>query len=249
MCGFIYNVNNFPLLEPLLDIAGYDESEIREIIRQQYLRPTNTVINLVPSRTGPRLLGATWWLATNPDGSVNPKYSTFNSKAGKLASSPLHTQHHRSFRSIIPASGFCEWQPYFKGNYLYSQLKGIEQASRLPTITRKQQCLIQTNDDSLMLLASVSKLRVDENRMPKVNTSVITLPPHPEFIDIHHKSFPLILRLDEVDRWLDPKIPMTEFDHLFNLTNVRQEFKVTEVDSQCQSVSDKLTILKETSST
>ena len=246
MCGFIYNVNDFPFLEPLLDIAGYDESEIKEIIRNQYLRPTNTVINLVPSRTGPRLLGATWWLATNPDGTVNPKYSTFNSKAGKLLSSPLHTQSPKSIRSVILASGFCEWQPIFKGNYRYSEFKGIENASRLPATIRKQQCLIKPSDGSILLLASVSKLRIDSDGKPKVNTSVITLPPHPQFIDIHHKSFPLILNINEVGDWLDPTIPMNEFEYLFNITQVRQAFTVTEVDATCQLTSSKQVRLEPT---
>jgi putative SOS response-associated peptidase YedK len=244
MCGFIYNVNDFPLLEPLLDIAGYDEQEIRDIIRQQYLRPTDTVINMVPSRTGPRLLGATWWLATHPDGSVNTRYSTFNSKAGKLTSSPLHTQKPRSIRSIIPASGFCEWQPIFKGDHLYTDILGDSQPAQLPPIARKQQCLIQQTDTSLMLLASVSKLRLDKEGLPRVNTSVITLPPHREFLDIHHKSFPLILNLSEIEQWLDPTIPTSEFNELLHQTTFRQDFTVTQVNEKCQPVSDTIVQFK-----
>jgi putative SOS response-associated peptidase YedK len=241
MCGFIYNVNDFPLLEPLLDIAGYDESEIREIIREHYLRPTDTVLNLVPSRTGPRLLGATWWLATNPDGSVNTKYSTFNSRAGKLSSSPLHTQGPRSIRSITPVSGFCEWQPIFKGDLKYSQLPGVKPGQKLPMPVRKKQHLIQRQDSPLMLLASVSKLRIDAFGKPKVNTSIITLPPHHQFLDIHHKSFPLVLNQDEIHEWLDPAIPLSRFQHLLDQDSFRHKFEVTEVDSNCKPVNDKVT--------
>jgi putative SOS response-associated peptidase YedK len=238
MCGFIYNVNDFPLLEPLLDIAGYDESEIRDIIKNQYLRPTDTVINLVPSRNGPRLLGATWWFATLPNGDINTKYSTFNSKAGKLANSSMHNQTPKSMRSIIPATGFCEWQPIFKGGLLYTQLPGIQPGSKLPTPERKKMFLIEQSDQPIMYLASVSKLRLASDGKPKVNTSVITLPPHTDFLDIHHKSFPLVLNKDEVAHWLDPKTPLVEFNHLLGMNDFRQTFTAKEVNNQCEPTTD-----------
>ncbi|EAR10167.1 SOS response-associated peptidase family protein [Reinekea blandensis] len=238
MCGFIYNVNDFPLLEPLLDIAGYDEAEIRDIIRNRYLRPTDTVINLIPSRTGPRLLGATWWLATRADGSIDNRYNTFNAKAGKLTTSPMHTQHPRSIRSVVPAQGFCEWQPVYKGGRLYSQLPGQPKPSALPKPERKIQHLITQPDEGLMLLAAVSKLRLDEQGNPKVNTAVITLPPHQAFQDVHHKSFPLVLRPEELTRWLDPKQPWSEFDDLLNLDWFRDAFIARPVDAQCQPINN-----------
>lgn len=238
MCGFIYNVSDFPLLEPLLDIAGYDENDIKDIIREKYLHPTDIVINLVPSRTGPRLLGATWWLATKPDGSPDPKYASFNSKAGKLMTSPMHTRPPRSIRSVVPASGFCEWQPVFKGGLTYTSLPGVTAGMKLPPVIQKKQFLIEQQDTPLMLLGSVSKLRVDLDGQPRVNTSVITLPPHDGFLDIHHKSFPLVLNPDELEAWLDPAIPHSEFNHLFEQTTFRQSFTATEVDKTCQPIND-----------
>lgn len=243
MCGFIYNVNDFPLLEPLLDIAGYDEDSIREIIREQYLRPTATVINLVPTRTGPQLLPATWWLATKPDGSPDPRYASFNSRAGKLLTSPLHTKPPRSIRSIVVARGFCEWQPIYKGGYTYTQLPGVANAQRLPTPVKKLQMLIEPENKGLLLLGAVSKLRLTPEGQPKINTAVVTLPPHPDFLDVHHKSFPLVIKHSELTDWLNPKKPTQDFLHLFEQTHVRENFTVTPVDPECRPTGDTLMTL------
>ena len=231
MCGFLYNVSDFPLLAPLLDIAGYDEREIRNIIGPKQLRPTDTLLNLVPSRHGLRLLGATWWLATQADGSPNAKWATFNARAGKLATSTLHLSAPRSIRTVVVASGFCEWQPIYKGDLLHSQLPGIATATRLPKASRKQQFLIERSDSPLLLLGAVSKLRVDSAGRPKVNSAIITLPPHADFVDIHHKSFPLVLNPDELIDWLNPSLPIGHFDKLLGQTSFRQSFRLTPVDA------------------
>lgn len=238
MCGFIYNVNDFPLLEPLLDIAGYDEQEIRDIIRNRYLRPTDTVINLVPSRNGLRLLGATWWLATRPDGSVDTRYNTFNAKAGKLATSPMHTRKPRSIRSVIPVSGFCEWQPIYQGGLLQSELPKTADVKSQLKPERKVQHLITQVDSPLIFLGAVSKLRLTEQGQPRVNTAVITLPPHSSFADIHDKSFPLVLRQGELQPWLDPSLSWAQFDNLLTMNQFRDDFAARAVDKQCEPLND-----------
>lgn len=240
MCGFIYNVNDFPLLEPILDIAGYDEDEIRDIIRNKYLHPTDTIINLVPSRTGPRLMGGTWWLAINTEGEPDPKYASFNSKVSKLANSPLHTRRPRSVRSVVLASGFCEWQPTFKGGYKYTELQALGTIEKLPQVIKKQQYLIEQEGSPLMLLGGVSKLRVTNSGQPKVNTSVITLPPHESFLDIHYKSFPLILNIEELSDWLNPSIPLSEFSYLTELKDFRMTFTAKAVDNTCKPLGDEV---------
>jgi len=241
MCGFISNVNDFPLLEPLLDIAGYSEEEIREIIREKYLRPTDTVINLIPTRSGPQLMGATWWLATHENGSPNQSIASFNSKVSKVQKSRLHLTSPKSVRSIIGAQGFCEWQPIYKGGLFYSQLPGVESAVKLPKPVRKQQYLVEPKNRQLMLLGSVSKLRIQDGK-PKVNTSVITLPPHQNFVDIHHKSFPLIIRPDELIKWLDPLVPWSDFTELLELESFRDEYQITPVDGSLNPIGTTKTI-------
>lgn len=236
MCGFLYNVTELPLLEPLLDIAGYDEDEISDIIQRDQLRPTDTVINLVPTRSGPRLMGATWWLATNADGSLNTKLATFNSKAEKLLTSPLHLGKPKSIRSVVVAQGFCEWQPLYKGGLTFSQLPvDAEDAKKLKP-ERKVRHLIQMKDTPIMLLGAVSKLRLNAIGKPVINTSVITLPPHADFADIHAKSFPLVLNINELVDWLDPAVPLTKFSKLLAQTTFRQYFSALPVDKDLQPI-------------
>jgi len=231
MCSFIYNVKNFQMLEPLLEVADYSESEIREIIRNKHIRPTDKVLNLVPSKRGPRILAASWWLATHQNGSLNRNLTTFNSRAGKLATSPLHISSPRSIRSVIIASGFCEWQPIFKDGLLYSQIGGINRKEKLQKPTAKQQFLIESNNSGPLLLGAVSKLRLNNDGTPRVNTSVITLPPRSSFIDIHHKSFPLTLNHNELDKWLDPSVPMSSFKKQLEQADSSKLFTATPVDS------------------
>lgn len=163
MCGFIYNVNSFPLLEPILQIAGYDEDEIRDILNHKARRPTEKVLTLVPSRSGPRLLGSTWWLASDEHGTPDTKITSFNARAAKVGKSPLHIAKPKSQRSIVLASGFCEWQPIYAGQLLHNDLmqKGLDPLALKPR--RTQQTLIKLPNNSLMLLAAVSKLRIGPN--------------------------------------------------------------------------------------
>lgn len=231
MCGFIYNVTDYPLLLPLFEIAGYDPNEISDIIQQPHLRPTDKVLTLVPTRNGPRLLGSTWWLATNPDGSVNTSLTSFNSKSAKVGKSPLHLQKPRSLRSVVIGTGFSEWQPIYKGEMSHSEClrRGLDASKLQPS--RKVQHLIEHTQSPLMLFAAVSKLRVDTEGAAQVNTSIITLPPHHGFIDINAKSFPLILRPSELVNWLNPLTPYSDFNSLFSMDTFRDSFKVSQVST------------------
>lgn len=236
MCGFIYNVNSFPLLEPILQIAGYDEDEIRDIVNHKTRRPTEKVLTVVPSRSGPRLLASTWWLASDEHGIPDTKVTSFNARAAKVGKSPLHTAKPKSQRSLVLARGFCEWQPVYAGQLLHSELvqKGLDPLALKPK--RSQQTLIKHTNCNLMLLAAVSKLRVATNGEPIVNTAIITLPPHEGFIDIHRKSFPLVLRQSEIAKWLDPSIDWSEFDALLSLQSFRDDFTAVPVDGELCSI-------------
>ena len=231
MCGYIYNVTDYPLLLPLFEIAGYQPDEISDIIRYPHLRPTDKVLTMVPSKAGPKLMGSTWWLATHPDGSVNSKITSFNSKSSKVGKSPLHVQKPRSVKSIVIGSGFCEWQPIYKGELKYSDCISMGLDSKKMQPTRKVQHLIEPATEGLMLFGAVSKLRLDQHGNPQVNTSIITLPPHNEFLDIHAKSFPLILRPSEILDWIDPNKPFSDFEPLLTMDACRDTFRVSKVSS------------------
>ena len=68
------------------------------------------------------------------------------------------------------------------------------------------------------------------NQVPTSLTDDVTLPPHPDFLDIHYKSFPLVLKPGEVDGWLDKSLPHKDFEPLFNLTDFRQSLEAVPVN-------------------
>jgi putative SOS response-associated peptidase YedK len=82
-----------------------------------------------------------------------------------------------------------------------------------------------------MLFGAVSKLRLDPQGNPQVNTSIITLPPHTDFLDIHAKSFPLILKPDEIVDWINPNKPFSDFTPLLSMETFREPFRVSKVSS------------------
>ncbi|TCS38918.1 SOS response-associated peptidase family protein [Reinekea marinisedimentorum] len=229
MCGFIYNVASFPLLEPLFDIAGYEEEQIREILTKQFLRPTDTVLNLIPTRSGPFIMPATWWLATGADGKINPKVTSFNAQSRRLTTAKIHQQKPRSIRSVVLASGFCEWQPITIQDDL---LDGA-----VSKTIQKKQMLIELSDSKLMLMGAVSKLRLKADGTPQVNTAVITLPTHPDFATIHEQSFPLLLHASELTDWLNPELPMEHFSQLLLTTELRMDIEITHVDRDLHPLS------------
>ncbi|WP_228141677.1 SOS response-associated peptidase [Marinobacter sp. X15-166B] len=109
MCGR-YNVIDDPKVQDLLTILGIP-------LRAQ------TRLNIAPGGSGQivyqtaqqrTLVDAIWSLLIErkPDNTgyrPSPRYSTFNARAGSLASSPLWKARLHRQRAIIPASGFHEW--------------------------------------------------------------------------------------------------------------------------------------------
>lgn len=81
-----------------------------------------------------------------------------------------------------------------------------------------------------MMLAAMCKHWVGLDGQALVSTGVITLPPHPDCLDIHYKSFPLELQQNELDRWLDKSIPHEEFEPLFKLTDYRRSLEAVPVN-------------------
>jgi len=229
MCGAIYNVTDFPLLEPILGMAGYSESEIEKVLGKKECRPTDSVLAMVPTREGPRLMPATWWLKLDQR-TLKPdtRWATFNCRSDHILTSKLHTIPPKSFRSIVVANGFFEWQPVYSGGRLFTDLTEAEQA-KPPKPIRKQRYLVHT-PGQLMLLGALCKHWLDEAGQPKVSTGIITLPPHPRFLDVHHKSFPLVLKPEELEAWLNPKVEHSAFEALFGVTDVRVEVEAQAVN-------------------
>jgi len=234
MCGALKNVIEMPVLPPILTELGYSEEEIKDILnlpgrKKKEARPTDPVLSLIPTRTGPKLMNATWWLKLHND-TLEPdtQWSTFNCRSTQLLSSPLHKIPPKSYRSIVIAEGFYEWQPIYQGGVLYSGLSE-EEKKKPPKPVSKQKYLIH-KPGQLMFLAAMCKHWVDDDGNAKASTGVITLPPHPAFSDIHHKSFPLVIKDEELSDWLDRTMPTEHFEPLFNLTDVREPFEAIVAD-------------------
>ncbi|MFN2359708.1 MAG: SOS response-associated peptidase [Marinobacter sp.] len=208
MCGR-YNVIDDPLVQELLKILGIP-------IRAQ------TRLNIAPGAKGQivyetnqglTLEDAIWSLLIElkPDGSgyrPSPKYSTFNARSGSLGTSPLWKKRFHSQRAIIPASGFHEW----------TGEKGYKQCYNIRPV------------NSAIAFAGLYELWDFQGDIVPSFT-IITLPPHPRFSHIHHKSIPLMLKSEDFDMWLDPHLTNTDpLQHLLK-TSIREPLSVEPIKS------------------
>ena len=236
MCGAIYNVNEHPALPGILSELGYSPEEIEDIVGRlvnpkRELRPTDRVLSLVPGKESRKVKSAIWWLKLDKH-TLKPdtQWASFNCQSLRLLTSKMHTIPPRSYRSVVFARGFFEWQPIYPGGRLYTALSPEEQ-KKPPKPIAKHRYLIH-DPGRIMLLAAMCKYWTASDGEPVVSTGTITLPPHPDFLDIHYKSFPLILEWVELDDWLDKNIPHEDFEPLFKLTDYRKPLEAVPVSEQ-----------------
>lgn len=203
MCGR-FNVSDDPFVQGLLDELGIP----LKIQPRRNISPgayAQIVYETHQSRT---LQDAIWSLLIErkPDGTgyrPSPKYSTFNARSGSLGTSPLWKKRFHSQRAIIPASGFHEW----------TGEKGRKQCHNIRPL------------DSAIAFAGLYELwDFQGETVPSV--TIVTLPPHPRFSDIHPKSVPLMLTPEDFDMWLDPNLANTDpLQHLLK-TQIRHPLAV-----------------------
>ncbi len=129
---------------------------------------------------------ATWWLLIDPaTGKPNYKYASFNSRSDKLdAPRSIAYQPFRESRCIIPATAFLEG-------------KGDKKTHHKIEAGRRSHCLWRSAPETL------------QRKLGEVihSASIITLPPLEEWAQIHPKSMPLMLPMDNealVNQWLAP---------------------------------------------
>lgn len=234
MCGALYNVNDHPALPGILSEAGYTREQIEDILGRvvnpkRELRPTDRVLSLVPTKSGPQVMSAVWWLKLDTQTLLpDTQWATFNCQSLRILTSKMHTIAPRSYRAVVFARGFFEWQPIYPGGRLFTALTPDEQ-KRPPRPIAKHRYLIH-DQGKIMMLAAMCKHWIGPEGEPLVSTGVITLPPHPDFLDIHYKSFPLVLQPGEIDGWLDKNIPHKKFEPLFNLTDYRHSLEAVPVN-------------------
>jgi len=192
MCGR-FNIVDDQAVQALCERLGIDTD--RWPIRfSNDVAPASRISMIREGAEGRRVDDAIWWLLlelTETGWKPNYRYATFNTRYDKLHKKG--SVGYRSFiesRCIIPASGFVEG---LEGTKTYHQLNGIDEAIAFGGLYRSW---------------------LDEKTGEITHSaSIITLPPHPRFVGIHQKAFPMMIDIgdkNKVDRWLDPGFDRTE---------------------------------------
>ncbi|MFC3852158.1 SOS response-associated peptidase family protein [Salinispirillum marinum] len=197
MCGAFY-VRQSPTLAAYFGLespSDLGEWVGREIINPRRIldgrseftvfRPTDRVLVIVQNKSGQYILqSARWWLLMKSDveGTLTPhqEYATFNSRIDKVMATgrTLHNTRPKSFRVLIPASGYYEWL----GKVPYA----IERADGEP-----------------ILFGAMAKAYPTPEGGYELGVSIVTLPGHPKLAHIHPKSLPLMIEDNEIPHWLD----------------------------------------------
>lgn len=201
MCG-AYFLNQSPKLREFYGIhfKGDIDNNFRdtllnpsrlsvEKLEYRSFRPTDNIPVLVQTRSGELTLqSACWWMLLKKEQNEwrpNQEWSTFNSRLDKIldTGSTIHNQRPYSFRVIIPAQGYFEWQG-----------KSAYQISRA--------------DETPLMLAGMAKAYQQANGTYCLGASIVTLRGHHKLAHVHDKSLPLMLENDDVLSWLDRTLPV-----------------------------------------
>ena len=199
MCGYIGNVVDDPLANVLMDILGIDLSALRNNPGSGPAASIDIVVS--PDRT---VIPAIWWLLLESvEGKFKAsKYTSFNTRSDKL-NTPRSAgyQPYRQSRCIIPATYIIEGEGV-KGSRRYHRIEPTHQAFALGGLYRTW--------------------TYRETGEQIHSCSVITLPPHEQWKNIHSKSTPLMLptdRPDVIEQWLDPQFQnVADFEPLLTPT-------------------------------
>ncbi len=185
MCGRFYTSHSAQSTELFRTLGIYGEAK-----NNSNVSPTDSVHIVVPGKRERQLATANWWLAMKANDHQelipNTQWQTFNTRADKILNSPLHRFAPRSFRVVIPAAGYYEWQ---NGRPIKLNLEQGDIA-----------------------FGGLAKYWPEHERF---SCSIITLPGHPALAHIHKKSVPLMLRGPQLEHWLDRSLSNAEVEHVW----------------------------------
>ena len=191
MCGYIGNTTDDPLTRALMEILGMD-SLLADLRDNSGTGPANEVDIILAGEQGPQVTAAIWWLLLEAVGDHDFKpsrYTSFNTRSDKLNQpGSAGYQPYRQSRCIVPASYIIEGEGA-KGSRRYHRIEPQHHGFALGGLYQ-QWCHPVSGE-------------------VKTACSVITLPPHPNWRDIHSKSTPLFLPADQpqlIADWLNPTI-------------------------------------------
>lgn len=206
MCGR-YDLDDRPDGRSLLGTLGVTG----DLIERFNIAPGG-IGQIVYETAAGRVLEEAYWsllIEPKPDGGgyrPSPKYSTFNAQSRRLTASPLWRGRYPRQRAIIPATAFYEWT----GEKGHKTCHRVSSAEGMIAFGGLYECWEFGED----LVTSFT---------------IITLPPHPRFLHIHEKSFPLILTGPDFDLWLDPNFhDVNAFNNLM-ATHIPSDIEVASV--------------------
>jgi putative SOS response-associated peptidase YedK len=186
MCGR-FNVIDNPGLQQLLRDLGID----LKLPQAANVAPTETV-QLVWDIAGEREAGpARWWLTPSWAKSVDQKYAMFNARSETLASSRAFRHPFKSQRGIVPMSSFIEWR----------QEGAVKQPWKI------------TNEQEALAVAALWDVWEGEGA-PLLSCTLVTTAAAPDF-EPWHRRMPVMLSVDECERWLDCSHQIEAGDPLF----------------------------------
>lgn len=157
------------------------------LVESRGIRTPASMIQIVTEDEHDRYLeDAKWWLLLDKNGKPNYQYATFNSRSDKLFSSQLTKPAFKTSRCLIPADGIIEGQ-------------------------NKKYHFITSERGSLLLGGIYKQYQIDNEII--TTASIITCPGNPKLKNIHRKSIPLMIDVEDhqlIDMWLDPGITEPE---------------------------------------
>jgi len=193
MCGR-FNVIDNPDVQQLMQLLGIHGGTLRF---SPDIAPGATISVVRETSAARQLTDAVWWLMLDRS-TLKPdyRYASFNSRSDRL-NQPGAAAYvpFRQSRCIIPASAFIE---------------GLGD--------KKTYHKIELEDCAIAIGGVYREYLNPETGESVVGASIITLPPLPQWQNIHPKSMPLMLPTDDhqiLDAWLSPDERSVErFDDL-----------------------------------
>jgi putative SOS response-associated peptidase YedK len=212
MCGR-FNVFDSPEVQILLKVLGMAGAQLRY---SADVAPGSTISIIRESDQHRQVCDAIWWLMLDRQTlKPNYDYASFNSRWDKLnTKGSLAYQPYRQGRCIIPASAFIEG---LGDRRSYHQIKLQNEA---------------------IAFGGLYKHYLDPNTGESIYTaSIITLGPLPQWQQIHPKSMPLILPVQDsalINSWLNPaQQDVTPFENLL-IPGIRSTQVITPIDKPSQ---------------
>lgn len=222
MCGRFQILNN-KKSKKLLNKLDVDEADI---LFSRDKAPGGRISIIHREKDRNVVTPAIWWLLIDPEtGKPNYKYATFNTRSDKLDTPrAVGYEPFRESRCIIPATAFIEG----KGD-------------------KKTYHKIELENEAIAF-GGLHRETINKQTGEVIHSaSIITLPPVPQWADIHPKSMPLMLPMDDsglINQWLAPSFHQVEvFDEILKpAVRVSQVLTPIEKPSLWNTTGDSFTI-------